>query len=260
MAVFANDWIGISINVDGVFEKDLLDHFTEFLAPLQNEYPKWDVLDIGANIGNHAIYFAKLFGRVLAFEPNPSTFKLLEFNSAYAANIEIYNYGLGETATTVDLHEDPENFGGSSTIYHRDKASSVKIDVKNLVQLDLPLDNLSLMKIDVEGMEIEVLKGGLATVERHMPIILLEQLPEEFTSSNSETESIKFLRSLGYKFCWVQESVNRMPWIFRKFKNVYQLFFGKTTKWEIVTNSYVPKGMYKMIMAVPERFQKSLSL
>ena len=81
MAVFAHDYIGASINQFGVFEGEELDILFDFLEPLHSSFRAGTALDIGANIGNHSIYFADHFRTILAFEPNPTAFALLSFNT-----------------------------------------------------------------------------------------------------------------------------------------------------------------------------------
>lgn len=70
MAVYANDLIGMFIFLDGIYERDYLETFIKLLEPLKEEFESWVVVDAGANIGNHSIYFSKLFGKVHAFEAN----------------------------------------------------------------------------------------------------------------------------------------------------------------------------------------------
>jgi FkbM family methyltransferase len=260
MAVYANDPLGRAVYVNGIYEKDLLDALKDFLSPLDKQYLNWDVLDVGANIGNHSVYFSKMFKRVLAFEPNPSVFALLAFNASYADNIEAHNYGLGAAKGTLELFEDPLNISASSTVHKNEALPPVEIDIRQLDELNLPFDDLGLMKIDVEGMEASVLKGGQKTIGRWKPIVLFEQLSSEFSGQSSETESIKILRSLGYKFCWLQHSVSKRPWILRRLKNLYELVFGRLSRSEVVTSDVVPAKTYSMIMAIPPRHQKLLGL
>ena len=63
MAVYANDWVGINVNVYGIYEGDDLSIIFEFLSPLHLQFNAGLALDVGANVGNHAIFFDKYFGR-----------------------------------------------------------------------------------------------------------------------------------------------------------------------------------------------------
>ena len=81
-AIFAHDSIGRYINLFGGYEREELDILFDFLAPLDVEFKNSLALDIGANIGNHAMYFSDHFQRVIAFEPNDDVFYLLKFNGS----------------------------------------------------------------------------------------------------------------------------------------------------------------------------------
>ena len=61
IAIFAHDYIGIQINQFGIYEKDELQTLFRFLEPLFEEFQNSEALDIGANIGNHSLYFQKYF-------------------------------------------------------------------------------------------------------------------------------------------------------------------------------------------------------
>ena len=73
---FAHDSISRKIMIDGLFEKKELFALKSFL--LSEPYGRETCLDIGGNIGNHALFFADLFDQVVSFEPNPKIFNALK--------------------------------------------------------------------------------------------------------------------------------------------------------------------------------------
>ena len=89
LAVLAFDHIGLCINLDGRYEKRTLDLIRNYLKSVISDLERSVALDIGANIGNHSVYFSDLFEEVFAFEPNPRTFALLRFNSEHACTKKI---------------------------------------------------------------------------------------------------------------------------------------------------------------------------
>jgi FkbM family methyltransferase len=133
------------------------------------------VVDVGANIGNHSIYFAAQCGcRVTAFEPNPMVYELLRLNIEHnqlLSRIETHctalgaQSGLGEIDTSKAVH----NLGAA-------RVKPVPDGTVRIERLDdaLPRINPSLIKIDVEGMELEILHGAQRTIERARPIICIE--------------------------------------------------------------------------------------
>lgn len=262
MAVYANDLIGMFIFLDGIYERDYLETFIKLLEPLKEEFGSWVVLDAGANIGNHSIYFSKLFGRVHAFEPNPSTYQLLAFNCRNTNTITSHNIGLGEREESLTLYEDETNYGRSSTIYNtKSPSSTVDINITRLDDLEIDFGNLKIIKIDVEGMEVSVLKGGLETIKQAMPIIILEQQIDDFSKDKSGTESTRLLASLGYKFCWIEVDEKHkaaQPRLLRIIRSLTELIFGKTTNISVLINSSIPQSMYPMLIALPPKMQSVL--
>jgi FkbM family methyltransferase len=75
----------------------------------------------GANVGNHALFFAGHFAEVLAFEPNPRTFALLQFNAALVANVRCFNVGLSMPAGGAQLTVPADNIG-MATLHGADHA------------------------------------------------------------------------------------------------------------------------------------------
>ncbi|MFL9960553.1 FkbM family methyltransferase [Paraburkholderia sediminicola] len=258
MAVFANEHIGGFIHVFGVFEQEELDVLFNFLEPLRDVFRAGMALDIGANIGNHSLYFAKIFNAVQSFEPDPSTFYLLKFNSSFRKNITAYNIGLGDSKGTFKLSEALKNMGASVIVTDQVRAEAgvdcVDVQVERLDDLDYRDEGPCFIKMDVEGFEPKVLQGGLRTITKYWPLIVLEQHESDFTDGNSK--SISILKDLGYKFCWHQSGVSSRNTLIRHLFNIKEMFIGRTHK--VVTAEIVPAGNYAMLIAVPPRFRNLL--
>ena len=96
IAIFSFDYISNQIIVDGLYEKDELNILIEWLIKINNDNDifKGVVCDIGANIGNHSLFFSDYFEKIYSFEPHPLTYKLLEINTNIEKKIKIYNYGI----------------------------------------------------------------------------------------------------------------------------------------------------------------------
>ena len=256
MAIYANDLIGIEINQFGYYENEILDILFEFLAPLSKDFKNGVALDIGANIGNHTIYFSKHFNSIHSFEPNPYTYTLLAFNLNWVKTATAHNYGLGDIEGTFNLVENHTNFGGSSISLDESKNdSALQIHVERLDNITINGD-LCFVKIDVEGFEEKVLKGGVETFKKHEPIIALEQLKREFRGDS--TQSIKFLIGLGYKLCWHERSFSSNLWLIKRINNLLEIVFGRRHK--IVLGDSVPARSHSMIIAIPPRFQSKLGI
>lgn len=258
MAVYANDSIGIAINQFGVYEREELDVLFDFLHPLRDVLQAGVAFDIGANVGNHSLYFAERFLHVHSFEPNPPTFELLEFNTRHIHNVSVHPFGLGDEKGSFALVEDPGNFGGSSIQVGRaltGPSTQVQVDVIDTLS---SFDTVEpcFMKIDVEGFEASVIRGGLKMLEKHQPLIVLEQHAKEFHQGS--TEAIQLLSRLGYRFCWHQIRNGQTSWVMRRLFDIKEVLFGRVHS--IVTGSAVPPSTYSMLIAVPGRFQAALKM
>lgn len=257
MAIFANDLIGIQINQFGLYEREELHLMFEFLAPLLPVFSTGTALDIGANIGNHALFFAQRFQQIHAFEPNPRTFDLLRFNAQWTPNIQVHRHGLGDQRGVFELIEHSTNLGGSSILIG-DKGHSnvVSIEVETLDATAIDTTDLCFVKIDVEGFEAQVIRGGLETLRRCQPLVVLEQHASEFVDGSSP--ALTLLASLGYHFCWEDNAPLPRTWIGRRINDLKRVAFG--VQRSVVTGDRVPGTNHSMLMAVPPRFQIALGL
>lgn len=256
MAVYANDFISVKIATEGVFERLQLESLQGLLSRITGDSTQsMTVLDVGANIGNHALFFSRHFARVLAFEPHPVTYQLLAFNAQFRSNITTYNFGLGEKAQTLDLHEDVLNLGASSAIHgHQKGGQFLPMQVKRLDDVCQNVGKVDLIKIDVEGMEHGVLLGATALIQAQQPIIVFEQLEQEFAAVDSETPSISLLKQWGYTLFWFEPVQRAVQWWLLGIPNLLQALNGREVAYNLTTRPVVPRATYDMLIALPHRY------
>lgn len=255
MAVFANDYIGNKVNLHGFYELDELNALSRFLSPIAPQIQNGAALDIGANIGNHAIFLARMFKEVHAFEPNPFTFKLLDFNTSFSTNIRSYSYGLSDQQGEFELFECFYNHGKSS-IKQNTGDGSVMVPIKVLDDTEVTSEDIVLMKIDVEGLEENVLSGAERTIEKHQPVIVFEQHRDDFL--NGTTDVIAQLSAKGYRMCWFEGRPDSTNKVRKLMYDAKATFFGAVES--IVSGDKVPAKFHNMLIAVPPRFQKILGV
>jgi len=161
-------------------------------------------IDVGANLGTHAVFFAGKVGprgKVFAFEPQPIIFQGLCENLALNgfANAQALPVAAGRAPGRLALpdvdYTAAGNFGGVSLGARAEGSTAATVEVMTLDSLGL--DRCQLIKIDVEGMELDVLDGANALVAAARPLIYLE--------NNDTTKSpalISWMLARGYHLFW----------------------------------------------------------
>jgi len=167
-----SDYMALTNNF---YEIDFMDYISK------NYNNQTGILDIGANIGNHSLFFAKFLNceMVHSFEPFPTNISLLKKNlNNFTHKSKIYEIALSNKEGTMPLYNSQaENFGGFSLHSYSNGSSFIVNPSINVITLDsLNLDNISMMKIDVENHENEVLEGAKQTILRNKCMIFIENL------------------------------------------------------------------------------------
>jgi FkbM family methyltransferase len=161
-------------------------------------------VDVGANIGSHAINAARLVGRtgsVFAFEADPDTYHLLADN---IKTNSLRNIVLKQTCVS-------DHVGTLSFYKHKDSAKSSIVDRGEKLSVTLPsdtLDNLipagtkiDILKVDVEGAELSVLRGGRSVFsdQRRPSVVIIEVF--DVRDNTDKSDGIReVLEGYGYKF------------------------------------------------------------
>jgi FkbM family methyltransferase len=151
------------------FEAAELDYLRQIVPPQAN------ILEVGANVGNHVVYYGLFLNpkSILPIEPNPEAVRWLEknieLNGLHCVDLSLLGFGAGESVGKFDLHVDSlSNIGAA----HLEASAKGTIDV-------YPLDqkvqtHIDLLKIDVEWMELEVLRGAQRLIRDSQPILFIE--------------------------------------------------------------------------------------
>ena len=134
------------------------------------------VLDIGANVGNHTVFFARSCraSQVVVFEPNPAAITVLNANIRInrigdVVDSRFLGIGVGAGSGSADLLETTGNLGVTRLIGRSDGP----VGIKALDELHLDV-RPTFIKIDVEGMEMDVLAGGMKLIEELKPSMYVE--------------------------------------------------------------------------------------
>lgn len=189
---YKNDTIiGRSLKLYGEYQQVECDFILSFLDRSRVVY------DIGANIGYHASAFASCAGQTYCFEANPEHYKLLKMNLQGDRFCQFHNFAVGDREGEILVETfDPtqqSNYGAVKV----DSAQGIPVKCRTLDSLtDLPPPDF--IKIDVEGHELSVLKGGINLLINRRPLVYFEA---QETTDLPQIYSL--LKELDYVMTWI---------------------------------------------------------
>lgn len=196
MVFNVNDtYIGRSLDVYGEYSEGEVELFRQILKPGSV------VIEAGANMGAHTLALARLVtksGVVIAFEPQRILFQTLCANLALnsVSNVYVFPQAVGALAGAVFVppldYTKENNFGGLALGGYQ---SGERVPISPLDDFSFPACHF--LKIDVEGMELDVLRGATKLISRFKPVIYIENDRQE-----KSTELVRHLASLGYQLYW----------------------------------------------------------
>ncbi len=202
MHIVVPDNVSTALYINGCFEAD----DTKALIVSLNEGDTF--LDIGAHIGYYSMLASGLVGdkgRVICFEPTPSTYGLLQKNLQQKKNIKAENLAVYSVQTNMEFND----YGLKYMVFNSFKKARLNdIDlVANHINVQTTtLDNYcrlnevnpSFIKIDAESVELHVLQGAVEMIKRSKPKFMIEVGDFEHIDVGSSMKIISFLADLGY--------------------------------------------------------------
>lgn len=193
---FAHDSISRKIMIDGLHEKNELLALKSFL--LSEPYGRDTCLDIGGNIGNHALFFSHLFEEVISFEPNSKIYELLAINASLVKNVTAVNIGLGIETGDMPAKVDNLNYGGARLTNDDDANENFSLIALDEYLMSAAPKVISFIKMAAGGYELKALKGASETLQKHQPILALELHVRKDKLKASEI--VSFLSDQGYGY------------------------------------------------------------
>jgi FkbM family methyltransferase len=172
------------------------------------------IIDVGANVGEFTTIFAELFpdARVYAFEPLPDCFEQLrKVAKQYQGRVKPFNIALSTQEGNFKFHRSnwppASSFREMSDLHkknypHSIASETVKVDVKTL---DKVFENIELkknvfIKLDVQGFEDEVIKGGLEVINRAKVLVIECSLQQTYEGEPMFDGIYKLLRPMGFEY------------------------------------------------------------
>ena len=200
-----------------VFSEPEIDIFKHFIKNGD------DVFDIGSNYGHLAVVFSQLTpkGKVFAFEPIPFTYAVNAKIIAHfkATNVQLFNLGVGEKPEVVEFKVPTLDFGAPDTgLAFNGKRKF--LEHQNFIQVQAKIEsldafiahevnNLSFVKIDIEGAEYFALKGMSQLLEKFKPTVFIEVCPEYIEGFGLTTLDLDnfLINELGYLAFLLEEKL-----------------------------------------------------
>jgi FkbM family methyltransferase len=216
-------YIGRSLELYGEFSEPEITLLTKYLKPADT------VVEVGANMGSHTVPLAQAVsggGEVIAFEPQRLIFQTLCANLALnsISNVRVFPYAVGEAQGTLLVPElDPTLVNNFAALELGTHESGEQVAVVCLDDMEIPACRL--LKIDVEGMELAVLKGAKDLIGRCKPVLYVEN-----DRKPKSDELVSLIASLGYRLFW------HRPWMYNpdNFRGNAQNVFEKIASFNML--------------------------
>lgn len=150
-------------------------------------------VDVGAWRGPWSYSLSRTVKAVHAFEPNPQL--AADLRRSVRANVTVHEVAASDESGTAELRLSESGFGSEGTATLEDRGPSSKVFSVSKARLDdLAIDDVTLVKVDVEGHEFDALSGFVRTISDCHPVIVVE-LESQF---GDFSPTLKLLQGLGY--------------------------------------------------------------
>ncbi len=251
ITAFTNDHVGDKIALNGLYEKENLGLLLELLKKITTPV----VMDIGANIGNHTLAFSTAANKVLAFEPLPSVYALLDSNvkENKLANVQTFPFALSDQEEEATIYMVKEGNVGASSFDKRDdnvEAVTVSKKIGDQVFSQTGIKKLDLVKIDVEAHEVYVLRGLKQTLQQHKPIITMEWNDPLTIERLNGSDELQFLFK-EYNIYVLGSNYDRGYWQNHSFAFIKRKLTRLFKARKAALYPFNPARLYKNLLLIP---------
>jgi FkbM family methyltransferase len=199
------DWTKHRTFAYGTWEPEVVEIISKHVKPGMR------VLDIGAHGGFYALLLSKLVGptgQVIAFEPLPANYRVLEENLALngVKNVQIQREAVGKCSGEMEFSvPDPENSLVAGQVFPADPRGSMSVQVVSLDDFLLERGvDVDFIKMDVEGAEGDIMRGARRTLETFHPRMMVEL--HDMDKQTSRHPVAVMMEDLGYRIQWLSEA------------------------------------------------------
>ena len=210
---------------DGRFRKGLFHGVAATLehAPVFIDRPVASIVDVGANRGQFTLLMAGLYpeAQILAFEPLVKPFRKLLDVTADLPKVRVFNSAIGPTRTTLPMNVSKRDDSSSllpisdmqETIFPNtghDHVDQVRVAPLNDFINDIDLRRPSLLKIDVQGFELEVLKGSADCIDRFDAVYVEASFVQLYDGQPFASDIIDYLHERDFRLRGIY-NLSQMP-------------------------------------------------
>lgn len=259
LSAFEGDSITQEVQKKGEYDANTLNSIMDLLTIIQPNIS----LDIGANIGNHALVIAKNSKKLIGFEPVKFVFDVLQSNMQknHIDNATLLDVGLSDHNAQVNIHIPANGNLGSSSIEveaeDSDTLNVITIAGDNYLQENFVNQPIDFIKIDVEGHEAMALLGLKKTIKMHQPLVLIE-----WKSANTKTQfrNLNLFDELfsGYDKYSLSHTANKKIYVNAKFGFVKRIFY-KLIGPSWCFGEFDPAKNYSNVYLVPARYKQAIA-
>jgi FkbM family methyltransferase len=173
------------------------------------DLPIRTVFDVGANVGRKSRHFRRLFpdAKIYCFEPVPVSYQRLDrWARRQHGKVEVFNLALGNESGETTIHWNVKHSGGSSLIASRfgPKDELVRLPVRierlDTIAADLELQDDIFVKIDVEGFDMEVIRGASDLIRRAAAVMVEIRLYESPCDRPDFAQFVNAMTEFGYMY------------------------------------------------------------
>lgn len=189
--------------------------FDDKCYDFDNALPRQPIIvDLGANIGIASLYFCTRFpqARILAYEPDPSVFPILQSNLAQFPNVTLHQMAIAGNDGSTFFHSSGDDAG---TILDENKEGRVTTEVQcaSLRSVLEPLDYVDLLKIDVEGAELGALRSASKTLSAVHRIFI--EYHSYVSKGQRLDELLHIISNAGFRYFLQSETIVKSPFAHR---------------------------------------------
>ena len=216
-------------------------------------------MDIGANIGNHTLAFSTVANKVLAFEPLPAVYALLDSNvkANQLTNVQTFPFALSDQEEEATIYMVKEGNVGASSFDKRDdnvEAVTVSKKIGDQVFQQTGIKKLDLVKIDVEAHEVYVLRGLKQTLQQHKPIITMEWNDPLTIERLNGSDELQFLFK-EYNIYVLGSNYDRGYWQNHSFAFIKRKLTRLFKSRKAALYPFNPARLYKNLLLIPHSKQ-----